>query len=95
MTLFVFCWCAASADLGMRDTGRQQLYLANRPPLVSAFSALLACPLTECLPVPFNSVSETNRPDVVQLMRLARQKISNSVSPPPVEPSVIVFIEGF
>lgn len=36
MTLFVFCSCAASADLGMRDTGRQQLYLANRPPLVSA-----------------------------------------------------------
>lgn len=36
MTLFVFCGCAASADLGMRDTGRQQLYLTNRPPLVSA-----------------------------------------------------------
>lgn len=95
MTLFVFCWCAASADLGMRDTGRQQLYLANRPPLVSAFSALLACPLTACLSVLFNSVSAMNRPDVAQLMRLARQKISSLLSPPPVEPSVIVFIEGF
>lgn len=80
MTLFVFCWCAASADLGMRDTGRQQLYLANRPPLVSAFSALLACPLTECCAV--NASCKT-------------KDFKLGVPPPPVEPSVIVFIEGF
>lgn len=55
MTLFVFCTRAASADLGMRDTGRQQLYLANRPPLVSAFSPPLACPPLERLSEPFHS----------------------------------------
>lgn len=54
MTLFVFCCCATSADLGMRDTGRQQLYLANRPPLVSASILLFPRPTTECLSVPLN-----------------------------------------
>lgn len=76
MTLFVFCCCAASADLGMRDTGRQQLYLANRPPLDSASILLPARPTTERLSVPFLIPSpEMNRPDVAQLMPLARQKI--------------------
>ncbi|MEQ2174690.1 hypothetical protein GOODEAATRI_010337, partial [Goodea atripinnis] len=50
MSLFVFCCHAASADLGMRDTGKQRCYLANRPPLVlPSFPSL-----TKCLLVPLN-----------------------------------------
>ncbi len=75
MTPFVFCCRAASADLGVRDAGRQQLYLANRPPLVSASILSLLSSMTKCLFVPFNPFSRMSWPDVAQLMFFARQKI--------------------
>lgn len=53
MTPFVFCCCAASADLGMRDTGWQQLYLVNRPPLASASLHSFARRMTKRPFIPF------------------------------------------
>lgn len=38
MMLLAFCRCAASADLRVKDTGKQQLSVANGSPSLPAFS---------------------------------------------------------
>lgn len=71
MILFVFCCCAASADLGMRDTGKQQVYLANRPSLVSVSPLFLLT--DDRMPLgAFNSVPEMNWSDFAHLTPLAK-----------------------
>lgn len=84
MNPFVFCIRAASADLGIRDTGKQWFLSGQQATLGLCLHLFLACPLTILLLVQLIyfplAFSEINKPDVALLMPLAsRENLAPSI----------------